>query len=149
MRDLTKAFSMIRQFEGCVLKAYPDPISGNQPWTIGYGTTVVNGKSVMSGMVCLQAQAEAWMEADAAIRAAKIDSWLTKPVNDNQMCAMVSLAYNIGLGGLYHSQLLSNLNAGMGIKLCAEDFMHFIHAGGRIVTALIGRRKAEMALFLS
>jgi hypothetical protein len=30
---------LIKEFEGCHLKAYPDPLSGNLPITIGWGTT--------------------------------------------------------------------------------------------------------------
>lgn len=30
---------LIKEFEGCYLKAYPDPLSGNLPITIGWGTT--------------------------------------------------------------------------------------------------------------
>jgi len=37
--DLAAAIALIKEFEGCHLSAYPDPLSGGEPWTIGYGTT--------------------------------------------------------------------------------------------------------------
>ena len=37
--DLAGAIKLIKEFEGCHLSAYPDPLSGGEPWTIGYGTT--------------------------------------------------------------------------------------------------------------
>lgn len=37
--DLADALQLIKEFEGCHLSAYPDPLSGGEPWTIGYGTT--------------------------------------------------------------------------------------------------------------
>jgi len=147
--DLSKAFSMIKQYEGLRLKAYPDPASGGVPWTIGYGTTDINGLPVRSGMVCMPEQALAWMESDASKMATKIQGWLERTVTDNEMSALISLAYNIGLGGLYHSQVLADINDGLAPKVCADAFMHFIHAAGKINQGLINRRKEEMAVFLS
>ncbi len=37
--DLSDALKLIQQFEGCHLDAYPDPLSGGEPWTIGWGKT--------------------------------------------------------------------------------------------------------------
>ena len=42
--------------EGCRLTAYPDPLSGGDPWTIGYGAT---GPSISKGTVWVQEQADA------------------------------------------------------------------------------------------
>ena len=33
--DLAAALKLIKDFEGCHLDAYPDPLSGGAPWTIG------------------------------------------------------------------------------------------------------------------
>ncbi len=37
--DYASALKLIKEFEGCHLTAYPDPLSGGEPYTIGYGTT--------------------------------------------------------------------------------------------------------------
>jgi GH24 family phage-related lysozyme (muramidase) len=42
-----QAITLIQQFEGChrtsgvddLIHAYPDPLSGSAPWTIGWGST--------------------------------------------------------------------------------------------------------------
>ncbi|EAW4242513.1 lysozyme, partial [Salmonella enterica subsp. enterica] len=42
-----RGVALIKTFEGCRLKAYPDPKTGGAPWTIGYGWTgKVDGKPV-------------------------------------------------------------------------------------------------------
>jgi len=41
--DLSVGINLIKQFEGVHLSAYPDPLSGGDPWTIGYGTTRYSG----------------------------------------------------------------------------------------------------------
>ena len=48
-------------WEGLSLIAYPDPVSGGDPWTIGYGHT---GPEVVKGLVITQAQADAWLQED-------------------------------------------------------------------------------------
>jgi GH24 family phage-related lysozyme (muramidase) len=40
---------LIAQFEGFVGHAYPDPASGGEPWTIGYGFTSLDGRPVQPG----------------------------------------------------------------------------------------------------
>ncbi|ELJ7022281.1 lysozyme, partial [Salmonella enterica] len=52
MRISEKGVSLIKEFEGCSLTAYPDPGTGGEPWTIGYGWThSVDGKPVKPGMM--------------------------------------------------------------------------------------------------
>ena len=36
--EVALALPLIRGFEGCRLAAYPDPLSGGAPWTIGWGS---------------------------------------------------------------------------------------------------------------
>ena len=45
---------LTEQFEGCKLTAYPDPATGGDPWTIGYGHT---GNDVYPGLTITQEQA--------------------------------------------------------------------------------------------
>lgn len=44
----------IRRDEGCEPHAYPDPLSGGDPWTIGYGCT---GPGIGPGTIWTEAQA--------------------------------------------------------------------------------------------
>ena len=62
--------------------------------------------------------------------------------------ALVSLAYNIGLGNLQRSQVRMRANRG-DLEGAAEAFMAWSKAGGRELPGLVTRRKAERALFLS
>lgn len=141
-RDLTQAYKIIRQFEGCRLHAYQDSVG---VWTIGFGTTL----GVHPGQTITPAQAESLLEIDVQHRAAQLAGWIHVPVTDNMMSAMISLAYNIGMGGIYHSRMLADLNGGAPKKQVAQDFMSWIHAGGHVVQGLVNRRKEEMAIFLA
>jgi GH24 family phage-related lysozyme (muramidase) len=141
-RNLSKAYGLIRLFEGLRLKAYQDVVG---VWTIGYGTTA----GVHPGMVITRDQAEAMMQQDVQARAKMILNWISVDVTDNELSAMISLAYNIGLVGFHHSHLLADLNAGKDKRIVAADFMAWVHAGGHVVPGLVTRRKEETQVFLS
>lgn len=97
--DLSAAISLIKQFEGIHLSAYPDPLSGGDPWTIGYGTTRYSG-----GVPVKRGDRINMIEADMLLRlqvdriAAKLRTTVPhwKVMDDNQRSALVSFAYNLG-----------------------------------------------------
>ncbi|WP_141395346.1 glycoside hydrolase family protein, partial [Enterobacter hormaechei] len=50
MRVSDTGVALIKRFEGCRLRAYPDPATGGAPWTIGYGwPQPVDGHPVTEG----------------------------------------------------------------------------------------------------
>ena len=62
--------------------------------------------------------------------------------------ALVSFAYNAGLGNLQRSQIRMRANRG-DWEGAAEAFMTWTRGGGKVLPGLVRRRKAEIALFLS
>ena len=62
--------------------------------------------------------------------------------------AVVSFAYNAGLGNYQRSTIRMKVNRG-DWNGAAEAFMSWTKAGGKEVSGLVKRRKAEVALFLS
>ncbi len=95
----------IAKSEGCNLTAYL--CSAGVP-TIGWGETV----GVKLGMRWSQAEADERFCKELTEYAAAVMDMCTFPPNENELSAMVSLAYNIGLGGFKKSSVLRNHNAG-------------------------------------
>jgi lysozyme len=62
--------------------------------------------------------------------------------------AVVSFAYNAGLGNYQRSTIRMKVNRG-DWEGAAEAFMSWTKAGGKEVAGLVKRRKAEVALFLN
>jgi hypothetical protein len=90
--------ALIKHFEGCKLTAYPDPATGGDPWTIGWGTT---GKDVHQGLVWTQAQCDARFHKDIGDFAVSVSALLGKAVTgQHQFDALCSFAYNLGTGNL-------------------------------------------------
>ena len=62
--------------------------------------------------------------------------------------ALVSFAFNAGLGNLQRSQIRIRANRG-DWRGAAEALMDWTKGGGRVLPGLVKRREAERALFLS
>ena len=135
--------NLIKRFEGCRLDAYPDPGTGGDPWTIGYGHT---GPEVHKGLRISQDIAEAYLLKDVTHFADGVRKLLNRDPAQNQFDAMVSLAYNIGLGNFGKSTVLRKFNEGDLIS-SAKGFMLWTKAAGKELPGLVTRRAAEQALF--
>lgn len=137
------AVELIQQFEGLELTAYPDPGTGGDPWTIGWGAT---GPGIGPGVEWTQATADARLSQDVARFADGVKRAVTWSATANQMGAMISLAYNIGLAAFKKSTLLRRFNAG-DVDGAQQQFSVWNRAGGRVMRGLSRRRAAEAKVF--
>ena len=136
---------LIKRFEECRLTAYPDPGTGGEPWTIGWGST---GTDIHRGDVWTQAKADSRFLWDLSHISDKVSAMVKIELNDNQFSALVSFAYNCGLGNLKASSLLKYVNAGDFTDV-PREFMKWNHANGKVLDGLTKRRHAEAELFLA
>lgn len=144
MSAINIAQALCQRWEGCSLTAYPDPASGGEPWTIGYGQT---GQDITAGTVWTQAQADAALMQRISELSTAIQSELAYPMNDNQLGACISLAYNIGLTAFSNSTLLKDWNAGE-VQAAADQFLVWNRATGKVMQGLVNRRADERSVFL-
>ena len=140
------ALSLIKKWEDFRATAYQDPVG---IWTIGYGTTANAGVGITpkAGMTITESQASAYLDAAVTKFAHNITDALTKPANENEFGAMVSLAYNIGPTAFKRSTVARKFNEG-DKKGAADAFLLWNKAGGRVLKGLTNRRIEERALFL-
>lgn len=144
MKPSENCYSLIKQFEGCRLKAYKDSAG---VWTIGYGTTYYpDGNPVRSGEVITQERAEFLLKWQVLEKSGSVDS-LVKVVNQNQFDALVSFAYNVGSGALKKSTLLRKLLVNPNDPLIEQEFLKWNKAGGLELRGLTKRRQAEADLY--
>lgn len=148
--------AIAKKHEGLRLKAYPDPASGGDPWTIGYGHT----RGVRKGDTCTLEQAEAWFEEDWAEAQRVIDKAVTVPLSEKQRDALTSFVFNVGPGrkgvkdGFVQlkngnqSTMLRKLNAG-DYRGAAEQLLLWTRGAGKVMPGLVKRRGEERAYFLA
>lgn len=135
-----KALTLVKQFEGCKLKAYKCPAD---VWTIGYGHT---GEDVVEGLEWTQAQADAQLAVDLDKFSKGVDG-VCPSATPLQRGAMCALAYNIGLGAFKKSSVARLHNQGRYAE-AAQAFGLWNKAGGKVLAGLVKRRAAEAALYL-
>ena len=140
---------LIKSFEGFRANAYPDPKSGGDPWTVGYGTTKFpSGRPVKKGDYVTPAQAEMYLREDVKKFASSVDALVTVPLKQCQYDALVSFVYNLGATNFRNSTLLKKLNA-KDYKGAADEFLRWVSPGSSVEAGLRRRRTAERAMFLS
>ena len=133
---------LIKSFEGLRLTAYRCPAG---VWTIGYGHT---GPAVTPGQRITEAEADALLRGDLDRFEVGVAHALDgAATTDNQFAAMVSLAFNIGLGAFQRSTVLWQHKAG-NRQRAAAAFLLWIKGGGHTLPGLVRRRAAERALYL-
>lgn len=144
MKTSNKGIELIKEFEGCYLQAYQDAVG---VWTIGYGITnadkSITGKTIKAGLTISRKTAVEWLKAVLEkIYEPKVEKYdVIYQWNQNEFDALVSFAYNIGS----IDQL--TLKGTRTKKEIASKMLEYNKAGGRKLTGLVRRRKAEYNLF--
>lgn len=135
---------LIRKYEGEVLRVYPDPKTGGEPYTAGVGHT---GPDVHPGMNVTQAMSDAWLQSDVAKAAGGVTAALNgAKTTQGQFDALVSFAFNIGLRKAIGSTLWRMHTAG-DYTGAAGQFGLWINKGTPVEKGLRLRRAAEARLY--
>jgi len=136
---------LIKQFEGCKLKAYKCPAG---LWTISWGLTFYpDGTKVKEGDVITQQQAEDYFNAIVDAFAKKVKPLIKQNLTDNNFSALVSFAYNTGVTNLKNSTLLKKVNADPKDPSISAEFMKWVRANDKVLNGLVKRREAEAKLY--
>jgi len=151
---LKAGIDLIKKFEGCRLKSYPDPATGGLPITIGWGSTKdTHGKPFGLGATITQAQADTLLEYtiehEYLPSLSKIPYW--REMNDNQRGALLSFAYNLGAGfygGSNFNTITRNLRE-KNWKAIPKTLEMYCNPGSNVEAGLLRRRKAEGKLWIS
>jgi lysozyme len=156
MKTSKVCIDLIKSYESCKLKAYPDPKTGGAPWTVGWGAT---GDGIGPNTVWTQQQADSRLDSDIALREAIVSKATKVALTQGQFDAMVSIVFNVGYGSPERdgiivlkngkpSTLLRKLNAG-DYDGCADQFLLWVSPGSSVTNGLKRRRTSERCLFLT
>lgn len=110
----------LRRDEGLRLEAYPDPLSGGEPFTIGYGHT---GPEVHKGLVWTEAQASNALDADIAHACGLLDQHIPwwRELDGLRQDVLANMTFNMGWGRLSGFQhMLAAAKAGDYAKAADE-----------------------------
>ncbi|RBQ28390.1 lysozyme [Aliarcobacter vitoriensis] len=139
-----KGLELIKEFEGFSANAYLCP--AKIP-TIGYGNTFwEDGRKVRIGEQISKNKAETLLKQIVTKFEIGVSARVTIKINQNQFDALVSLAYNIGLGAFEDSTLLRQLNRG-NFEGASNEFLRWNKSAGKPLLGLTRRREREKTLF--
>lgn len=154
-----KGLALMKEFEGFArvrkdgrVQAYPDPATGGEPWTIGYGSTTdenlrpIEPWTIWSKERCTKRFEQHCRQFEREVKDA-LGSAL-EATSQEQFDALVSFTYNVGGANLRRSTLLRKHKAG-DYKGAAREFVRWNRAAGRVMRGLTRRRKAEAKLYRS
>jgi len=158
---------LMHRYEGCRNRPYLCPA---HIWTIGYGHVLYQQqirlpmvkKDGESGQIRKEYPLEegdnrVWSKEEInqlfATDVASFERGVLRLVptvagKQGAFDAMVSFAFNAGLGNLQRSQIRIKANRGEW-QAAADALMDWTKGGGRVLPGLVKRREAERSLFLS
>lgn len=151
--ELTAGINLIKEFEGCHLEAYADPLTGAEPITIGWGNTCrVDGSPWFLGDSITQEEADHLLletvNKDFLPSLQKIPTWLS--MNKNQQGAILSFAWNLG-AAFYNTAGFATITNALSDKKYWDSvpnaLLLYINPNTNVTEGLRRRRKAEGLLW--
>lgn len=145
------AIALIKEFEDCKLYAYPDPATGGEPYTIGWGATYYkDGLPVQFGDIIAQEAADELLEWHLLKFWVRLERDV--PMWDDlitcQKAALLSFSYNTGwtYGADGFDTLNSYLKNGYFASV-PDAFVLYRNPGTPAEVGLLRRRNAEGKLW--
>ena len=139
MKTSEKLLSMLMVFEGLRLTAYEDAAG---VLTLGYGHT----KGVRRGDKISEYYAKVLLKQDIAEFEEEVKK-LGVARTEGQLDALVSFAFNLGIGNLKSSTLLKTIREGGSMLAIKREFKRWVYAGGKKLPGLVKRREWEARRF--
>lgn len=144
---MNKGIPIIRRFEGCKLRAYLCPA---EKWTIGWGSCFYeNGSAVKQGDVITQERADRLLLNTVLQFEQGVKASVKSSINENQLGALTSFAFNVGLRRFRGSTLLSMVNKNPNDPLIRRELLKWINRGSAFEKGLTRRRTAEADLYFT
>jgi len=149
---------LIQHFEGYRDRPYRCPAG---LWTIGYGHVMYPEQlrqkieerkayplAAADNRKFTQEEIHAYLVHELVGYERGVQRLCGSMLTQSQFDALVSFAFNVGLGALQRSIIRQKIKRSEW-KQAADGFLKYINSGGQVLAGLVRRRQAERALFLS
>jgi len=148
MSDITGAINLIRKYEGFSEKAYPDPYTGIEPYTLGYGTQFYpDGSPVKQGQYCTKEKALEYLFHEVHLIEVQLQK-LNLGLDDCMLQALISFIHSVGWGSFLYSELIDCIEREDFFEVTQEISNWIFDPHHKVVGGLIDRRRDEIDLFL-
>jgi lysozyme len=148
MADFSFAINLIRKHNGFNEKAYADPATGGEPYTIGYGTQFYpDGAPVKKGQLCSKEKALEYLFHEVNV----IDTELAKQnlgLDSYMHQAMISFIHSVGWEAFLYSHVIDHIENEDYCSATEEIGRWVFDSEGHVIGSLLERRREEISLFL-
>lgn len=146
MKTSSKGIDLIKSFETLRQTAYK-AVPTEKYYTIGYGHY---GPEVTPDMEITEAQAEQLLKEDLVdVERAVSNATAGWNLNQNQFDALASFTFNVGIRAFRNSTLLNLIKRTTPENVIRAEFIKWKYSGGRALSGLERRRRAEADLYFS
>lgn len=154
-REMSQAgIELLKHHEELRLRAYDDlaPWRELHPGDMVYGTVTIgygHTRTAEAGMEITREEADRLLSKDLQpIEHGVFRMTEEAELTQNEFDALVSFAFNVGLGALDQSTLLRKLLAGHPREEVAAEFHRWVYSKGKRLSGLERRRRDEANVFL-
>ena len=149
MHDFSPAICIIKKYEGFNERACPDPATGAEPYTIGYGSEFYpDGSPVLKGQLVSRKKAFEYLLAELDVIDSELDA-LKLDLDPHMKNALISFIHSVGWEAFLYSSIVDAVERG--------DFAEVIHEFNRwifddehkVIAGLLERRREEGTIFLT
>jgi lysozyme len=147
MKASKQCLDMLAHHEGVRQKPYRCPAG---LWTVGVGHLIGDGITLPDSWNRKFSLEEVYALLASDVRKFElgVERYINVELTQNQFDAIVSFAFNLGLGTLQRSTVRAKLNRGDKAG-AIESLLKYNKAGGKVLKGLDNRRKDEAKLFNS
>ena len=148
MADFAHAINLIRKYEGFNEKAYADPVTGAEPYTIGFGTQYYpDGSPVKKGQRCSKEKALEYLFHEVNIIDIELQK-LNLGLDESMRQALISFVHSIGWEPFLYSEIVDAIER-EDFKVASDAISRWIFDEyHQVIGGLIDRRREEVSLFL-
>jgi len=109
MSSFARAINIIKKYEGYSERAYPDPLTGGEPYTLGYGSQYYpDGTIVKKGQCCTKQKAMEYLLHDIEVIEGDLKR-LNLGLDGAMTEALISFVHSVGWEPFLYSQLIDNI----------------------------------------
>lgn len=144
-RTSQEMVELIKSLEGYRYESYLCPAG---VWTVGYGTTKIDGQPVKPNMKVPKVQAEEYLKKDLEVFEREVQTLPNvNKLEQRQFDALVCFCYNVGNGSFHRSTLRKMIIHDPNNPLISKELCKWNKANKKVLAGLTKRRAIEAAWY--
>jgi lysozyme len=149
MDNYKQAIDLICRYEGFNELAYPDPQTGAEPYTIGFGTQYYpDGSVVKKNQCCTEHKALEYLVDELTVLNTELLK-LNLGLDESMHQALLSFCHSVGWESFLYSAIIDCLEVDDYVGVTEEIARWVFDSEHQVIGGLLERRREEINLFLA